>query len=87
MNIIEKYNFYKEQYEELSVMIDVIDSYLSGYDIENKSVEEMIKEFFYVFGEYNITNKDFICIAKSLGYEHKQVSVEGERFYTLMKGE
>ena len=85
MNILEKYNFYKQQYEELDVMFDVIDSYLSGYDIENKSVDEMMNEFFHVFGEYDITNKDFVCVAKSLGYEHRQVSVDGKRYYTLMK--
>ena len=85
MNILEKYNFYKQQYEELDLMFDVVDSYLSGYDIEDKSVDEMIEEFFYVFGKYNITNKDFICIAKSLGYDHRQVSVNGKRFYTLVK--
>ena len=85
MNIFEKIEFYKRQYEELHVLPDMIDSYLSGYDIEDKSVNEMIKEFLYVFGNYDITNKDFICIAKSLGYEHSQVCVNGKRFYTLVK--
>ena len=86
MNILEKYNFYKQQYEELDLLFDDVDSYLSSYDIEDKSVDEMIKEFLYVFGNYDITNKDFVCIAKSLGYEHSQVSVNGKRFYTLVKG-
>ena len=86
MNILEKYKFYKEQYDELSIVFDDIDSYLSGYDIEDKSVDDMMKEFFYVFGDCSITNKDFVCVAKSLGYEHKQISVNGERFYTLIKG-
>ena len=86
MNIFEKIEFYKKQYEELHVVPDMIDSYLSGYDIEDKSVDDMMKEFFHVFGDCSITNKDFVCVAKSLGYEHKQVSVNGERFYTLIKG-
>lgn len=85
MNIIEKIEFYKKQYEELCTLPDFIDMYLSGYDIYNKSVDEMMKEFFHVFGEYKITNKDFIYVAKTLGYAHMQVCVEGKRFYTLVK--
>lgn len=86
MNIFERIEFYKNQYEELQVVPDMIESYLSGYDIEGKSVDEMFDEFIYVFGDYDITKRDFMHIAKSLGYEHKRASVNDERFYTLIKG-
>lgn len=85
MNIFEKIEFYKKQFEELHVLPDMIESYLSGYDIECKSVDEMIEEFFYVFGEYDITKRDFIHVAKSLGYEYMQVYRHNKRFYTLVK--
>lgn len=86
MNIFEKIEFYKKQYEELHVVPDMIDSYLSGYDIEGKSVDEMFEEFLYVFGDYDITKRDFIHVAKTLGYEYMQVYKYQKRFYTLIKG-
>ena len=86
MNIFEKIEFYKKQYEELHVVPDMIDSYLSGYDIEGKSVDEMFEEFIYVFGDYDINKRDFIHVAKTLGYEYMQVYKYQKRFYTLIKG-
>lgn len=85
MNILEKIEKIRTQYEELHTLPDCIETYLAGYDIDNKSVDEMLKEFFHVFGKYDITNKDFICIAESLGYVHTRTCVEGKRFYTLVK--
>lgn len=85
MNILDRIEFYKRQYEELSVLPDLIESYLSGYEIEDKSVDEMIEEFFYVFGECDITKRDFIFVAKSLGYEYMQVYRHNRRFYTLIR--
>ena len=86
MNIFEKIKFYKEQYEELHVVPDMIESYLSGYDIEDKSVDEMFEEFIYVYGDYDINKRDFIHVAKSLGYMYLQVCRDSKRFYTLVKG-
>lgn len=85
MNIFERIEFYKKQYDELHVVPDMIDSYLTGYDIEDKSIDEMFDEFFYVFGAYDITKRDFIHIARSLGYEYLQVYKYNKRFYTLIK--
>ena len=58
-------------YEELHMLPDTVDIYLSSYDTEGKSVDDMMNEFFHVFGKYDINNQDFVCIAKLLGYEHK----------------
>ena len=87
MNIIEKIEYHKKMYEELCTLPDSVDLYLSSYDIDNKSVEEMMQEFFHVFGKYKITNKDFVYVAKVLGYTHIRTCVEGKRFYTLTRGD
>lgn len=86
MNILERAKFYKEQYEELKTFFDDVDTYLTGYDTEGLSVDAMMKEFFHVFGKYNISKRDFIHVAESLGYEHKQMYSNGRRYYTLVKG-
>ena len=96
MNIFEKRDYYKElydnreyhkeQYDYMCAMIESVDLYFDSYDTEGKSVDEMMEEFFYVYGEYDITKRDFIFIAKHFGYMHKQVCFEGKRFFTLVKG-
>lgn len=85
MNILEKRDYHKEQYKELDMLIETVDVYLSSYDTDGKSVDDMMNDFFHVFGKYDITNKDFVHIAKSLGYEYRRICVNDVRYYTLVR--
>ena len=89
MNIferIDKLRVCAEEYEELYMFPESAEAYFESYDVDNKSIDDMMKEFFYVYGAFAVTNKDFVCVAESLGYKRKQTCVDGRRFYTLVKG-
>ena len=82
MNIFEKKAFHQQKHDELELLIDHVELYLSAYDIEGMSIEEMMNEFSQLYAE-EVSKKDFVCIAKSLGFRHTQRVIDGERRYIL----
>lgn len=65
-------------------VIQTLELYFDDYELDEKPVDELIKDFERVFELDESVDKDiFLEIAYKKGYRKIQVNKNGKRFYTL----